>query len=464
MIMVSMDVEFFKKYFEENLSTIEKDYTEFLRFQTVSSDPTSLPHHCACANWLENRLKACGCTVEQWKGEISPPIVFASLRCSNPNAPTVLLYNHYDVQPVDPLKEWINNPFEARRENDIVYARGAQDNKGQCLYVLLALEALAKMQQLPCHIKYLIEGEEENGSASLTKIIKTKNKELAADFAMVIDAGMRNPELPAINLGTRGLVCLTVEIKGTTQDLHSGCEGGLAYNPLHAMASLLASLHHPDGSIAVPGFYDEVRMPSGDELSDLAITFNEKAWEHQFGQPPTGGETAFPPLVRNWLRPTLEINGIHGGYGGPGSKTVIPKEAIAKISCRLVPDQDPVATAKKVQSFILSSAPKGVTVTVTIHEGMGKATRASSSLPGIQALAKSLAQVWDKKPEFILDGASIPIISLLQEVSGGEVITWGVGLPTDHIHAPNERFDLARMERGFATLCVCLGLIGKIGR
>jgi acetylornithine deacetylase/succinyl-diaminopimelate desuccinylase-like protein len=229
------------------------------------------------------------------------------------------------------------------------------------------------------------------------------------------------------------------------------------------MVDLLFALRHKDGSIAVPGFYDEVRMPSSQETENLAQTFDETAWEKEFGQPPTGGERAYPHLARNWLRPTLEINGIHGGYGGPGAKTVIPREAIAKITCRLVPNQEALTTAKKVREYLLSLAPRGVTVDVVIHEGMGRATRTSVNAPGIRALGMALEAVWNTKPEYILDGASIPIIPLLEQASGGEIITWGVGLPTDHIHAPNERFDFKRMEQGFTALCIALQLLSKMG-
>ena len=458
--MVSATPEFFNTYFDDNRTSIEKAYLELLRFKTISSDPRALPQQEACASWLAKNLQASGCTVEVWRDE-GAPIVFGSIRSPHPDAPTVLLYNHYDVQPVDPLDEWASDPFEPKVEGDTVYARGAQDNKGQCMYSLLALKALGTFRTLPCHMKFIIEGEEENGSSSLTKLIRTKKKELAADYTMILDVGMMAPETPAINLGTRGLIALTLTIKGANQDLHSGVVGGLAYNPLHAMASMLAALRLPDGSIAVPGFYDEVRMPTEQELAAFSQTFDEKGWEKEFGQPPTGGEKRYPPLTRNWLRPTLEINGIHGGYGGPGSKTVVPKEAVAKITCRLVPDQDPMTIANRVKDFLLSIAPQGVTAEIHIHEGMGKATRSQSSTRGIKALEKALHQVWKRKPEFILDGASIPIIPLLQEASGGEIMAWGVGLPTDHIHAPNERFDFNRMKQGFVSLCLTIDLLSE---
>ena len=458
--MTTLNFDSFSTYFAENRSAIETMYADFLRFPTVSADPLSQPHMEACAKWLVEKLQASGCTVELWEAG-GAPIVFASIRSTKKDVPTVLIYNHYDVQPVDPIAEWSSDPFEATFEGDTVYARGAQDNKGQCLYVLLALEALKKGKELPCHLKFLIEGEEESSSTTLINIIGQKREQLRSDYTMIVDAGMRHRDTPAINLGTRGLTALTMTVKGANQDFHSGLQGGIAYNPLHALVALLASLRNDDGSIAVPGFYDGVCMPSSEDMRELSLIFDEKEWEEEYGQPPTGGEKAFSPLIRNWLRPTLEINGIHGGYGGSGSKTVIPREALAKITCRLVPNQDPLATAQKVKSFLLSHAPKGVTVEVMIHEGTGRATRNSRHSTGIQALGAAMRLVWNKEPEFILDGASIPIIPLLAEASGGETITWGVGLDTDRIHAPNERFDFTRMERGFLSLCLALELLGK---
>lgn len=458
--MVSTDLDDFKKYFSDHRPDIERRYRELLRFPTVSSLPEALADLEACAAWIADHFRRCGCTVEEWRAG-GAPVIYASLRSSDAKAPTVLIYNHYDVQPVDPLNEWTSPPFEMRVEGDRVYARGAQDNKGQLAYVLSALDMLCARKNLPCHLKFVVEGEEENGSASLTSIVADKHNELQADYVMIIDAGMRRPDVPAVNLGTRGLVNLTVTVTGTSHDLHSGIEGGIAYNPLHALVAMLAALRSPDGAIAIPGFYDAVVMPTAEEQARLALAFDEEAWERTYGQKPGGGERALSPLVRNWLRPTVEINGIHGGYGGPGSKTVIPKEAVAKLSCRLVPHQDPMTVGTMVREFLLSSVPVGVTADVVIHPGMGRATRTSPDAPGIKALARAMEMVWDVQPEYILDGASIPIIPMLQASSGGEVITWGVGLPTDRIHAPNERFDFGRMEKGLCTLLLTLGLLGN---
>ena len=453
-------LSFCKEFFASHRPAIEHTYLEFLKFPSVSADPAALPHIQACARWLADQFEQRGCTTELWD-ETGHPVVFASIRSSRPDAPIVLIYHHYDVQPVDPLSEWVSDPFQARIEGQTVYARGAQDNKGQCLFSLYALEALTQAGELPCHLKFVIEGEEEKGSASLMALLPKKRKELAADYAMAIDAGMPRMDTPAITLGTRGLVSFTMTVSGMKQDFHSGLMGGLVYNPLHALAALLASLRNPDGSIAVPGFYDRVRTPSPEMLQRLALTFDEQEFERECGQPATGGEIRYPPLVRCWLRPTLEINGIHGGYGGAGCKTVIPKEAIAKISCRLVPDQDPQAIARLVESFLLAHAPRGVRIDIVIDEGMAQATRASDTTPGFLALERAMRAVWDKSPERVFVGGSIPVVASLGEVSGAEVITWGVGLPSDLVHAPNEHFDFIRLELGLCTLCLAVAEMGN---
>jgi acetylornithine deacetylase/succinyl-diaminopimelate desuccinylase-like protein len=444
-----------KAFFQKNKAQIEQTFVKFLSFPTISADSSCHHHLEDCAEWLSSYLQKTGCTVELWKKN-GAPVVFATIASSKKDAPTLLVYNHYDVQPVDPIDEWHHDPFEAYIENETVYARGAEDNKGQCMYLLAALKAFQETGGVPCHLKILIEGEEESGSTALTTLLQEKEKELQSDYTMVIDLGMRNAKIPAITLGSRGLVSLTVHLQGTNQDLHSGAEGGLAYNPLHAMVSLLARLRNDDGSIAVPGFYDEVKEPKDEDLAVISLSMDTSEWQQQFGQAPTGGEKKFPPLVRNWLRPTLELNGVHGGYGGPGTKTVITKEAVAKISCRLVPSQEPMKIAKRVKEFLLKNVPEGISAEITIHDGMGEAVQTSPHALGVETLRKAMAEVWGKDPEYILNGASIPIMPLLRKYSGGELIPWGFGLPTDHIHAPNERFDFARIEKGFLTLCLAM--------
>lgn len=438
---------------------VEKLFLEYLSFRTVSSDPEAGPEHEKCASWLQSLLESFGASVEIWRSG-GAPVVFASI-AGKPGSPTLLIYNHYDVQPVDPISEWHTDPFTGKVAGDVVYARGAQDNKGQSLFVLLALHALQGTPP-PCHIKLLIEGEEENGSASLAGLLQEKRSSLQSDYTMIIDVGMRKRTTPAITLGMRGMVALTVTCTGPSTDLHSGLYGGVVENPLHALVDTLASLRKSDGSIAVPGFYDSVTMPSQEELALFNLTADEDDCRQNTGQPFGGGEVAFSPTVRNWLRPTLEINGIHGGYGGQGSKTVIPREAIAKITCRLVPNQDPQRIATLLKNHILARVPRGVSIDVTIHEGMGRAVRSSPHTPGVTALAQAMEKVWGTKPEFILDGASIPIAPLLQKASGGELLAWGIGLPTDRIHAPNEHVDLSRLEKGFHTLCDTIAFLGAL--
>lgn len=447
--------QYFKTYFEKNRKTIVETFNTLLRYKSISSDPECNEELVSCASFIQKYLQECGCTTELW-GENCPPIVFGKIDSDNPNAPTVLIYNHYDVQPVDPIEKWHSNPFSPTWKEGTVYARGSQDNKGQLMYVLTALKALATRKQLPCNLRFLIEGEEENGSATLEQFLPLKKDLLRADYTMIVDASARKPHVPAINVGCRGLVALTLTVDGTFSDLHSGMEGGLAYNPLHATVKMLSALRDDQGRIQVPHFYDDVAMPDEKDRLHLSLDFDEKEWEQLHGQKPTGGERDYSPLERNWFRPTLEINGIHGGYGGAGTKTVIPRTAVSKITCRLVPNQEPQAIAEKIKIFLEQIAPPGVTVSIYIHEGKGKAFRTSCQSRGITALQQAMQCVYQTDPELILDGATIPIIPALQEASSGEILLFGTGLPTDFIHAPNEHFDLERMEKGFLTICQSL--------
>jgi len=409
-----LQLDSLKERFKAKRKTFEKELKEFISFQTVSADPSYLPHFDTCSKWLEAKLKSMGAVAERWNKE-GHPIVFASFSSPKKDAPTLLLYNHYDVQPVDPIEEWESDPFTATVAGDNVRARGVSDDKGQFLFVLSAIE---EFSELPCNIKILIEGEEETASSALIEYCEKKKKDLKADYSMVLDLGMHKKEVPSIAIGTRGVTALSLTLRGANQDLHSGTYGGFAPNPLHAIAELLTTLHKEDGSVAVPGFYDGIKMPSDEERAKLCLSMNEKRWEEEFGQPPVGGEQKFSPLERSGLRPTLEINGISGGYTGPGIKTVIPREAKAKISCRLVPGQN-------------------------------------------LAVEKAMEMVWGKRPKRSAEGGSIPIIPILQEASQSDLISWGVGLPTDRIHAPNENISFEQLERGFLTLSLAIEILGQ---
>lgn len=453
-------IDKFKQLFTSSEKELEKIYFDFLRMPTISAEPEHRHDLRSCANWLEELLQGIGFQVEQWNKD-DAPIIFASNCEAGPSKPTILIYNHYDVQPVDPIELWKSSPFDPQKKDDVITARGAQDNKGQCFYALAALKALYQENgSFPLNIKLCIEGEEESGSASLAKELKKRSQELKADYLLILDVGMKNAHTPAITLGTRGLAAFTVEVEGSSIDLHSGVHGGIVHNPLHALAKILSDLRDDSGQIKVPGFYETVSTPTSQELSTISFTFDAQDLKDNFGALATGGEKKFSPLERAWLRPTLEINGITGGYGGPGSKTVIPAKAQAKLSCRLVPDQDPQQISLSIKNYIESLAPEGITVTCTIHAGMGRPVRTSPSSKIIQALASSCNKVYSTPVEYIYEGASIPIVAELQEVSQSEVALFGLGLATDNIHAPNEHFGWDRIKNGFLILCETLLQLG----
>lgn len=424
----TIKLEKLKKYFNDFKSEIIADYFTFLNFQSVSSEPQYKQDLLACVDWLKNLIEKMGFNVEIWptKGH---PTIFAYYEKAGPSQPTLLIYNHYDVQPVDPLNLWTSPPFEPTMHNGEVYARGAQDNKGQCYYVLLALKALlARDGTLPINIKLCIEGEEECGSAGLAEILNDKKNELKADYLAIVDLGMEKPNQPAITLGTRGIVTMDVEVHGTHTDLHSGAHGGIVFNPIHALVKLLSSLRDDSGKITIPGFYQDVKTLDDNDKARLSLTFDPHQYEKDFGAVPSGGEQDYSVLERGWLRPTIEINGINGGYSGQGFKTVIPAKASAKVSCRLVPDQDPEVIGRLVGDFLKSQAPKGTKVTVYIHPGNGTAIRGNINSKVVQAFAKAYEEVFKTPCDYIMAGGSIPIITKLTHVCGGEVIMIGLGL------------------------------------
>lgn len=445
-----------KTYFQQHQKQITDDYLTFLRFESISTDPAYAQQVQACADWLQNYLTKIGFDVQKWPTE-GHPTIFASYLRAGPDKPTLLIYNHYDVQPVDPLEEWETPPFEPTIRNGQVYARGAQDNKGQCFYTMQALKGLIDVTgTLPINIKLIIEGEEETGSNGLAKILSQKQKDLKADHLAIVDLGIPGPDEPTLTLGLRGLVTLDVSLVGSKTDLHSGCHGGVAYNPIHALVDLLAKLRDRTGKISVPGFYDNVLPVDEEEKRQLNLEFDLKKYENMFGIKPTGGEKTFSPAERNWLRPTLEINGVSGGYAGTGFKTVIPAKAHAKISCRLVPNQEPKKIGSLVANFLKENAPDGITVDVQVRPGGGPAIRSKATSKAAQAFAKAYTEVFGKTCGFIFEGASIPIVPELAATSQSDVVMLGLGLGDDLIHAPNEHFGLDRIEKGFLIMALAI--------
>lgn len=448
--------DYYKKHEEEAL----QDYFTFLRFQSVSSEPQYKQQMEACAQWVVEYLNKIGFTTQIWPTS-KYPVIYAFNIDAGPDKPTLLIYNHYDVQPVDPLEEWLSPPFEPTIREGEVYARGAQDNKGQCFYTLFAIKALMDLNgKLPINIKFCIEGEEECGSIGLSEILSKRKKELQADYLAIVDMGIRSPKAPAVTLGVRGIVTMDVEVTGTKTDLHSGSHGGIAYNPLHALVGILTKLRDKKGRIKVPGFYNQVEELDPVEKKRIAFEFDENEYISLFGAKPRGGEKDFSPQERAWTRPTIEINGISGGYSGEGFKTVIPSKAIAKLSCRLVPNQNPVKIGKKVAKFIEKNAPEGVEAKVHIHEGGGKAVRANPSSKVVQAFAKAYEDVFNAPCAFTYSGGSIPIVQQLSDISHSEIVLVGLGLPGDQIHAPNEHFGIDRIEKGFLVIAEAIKKLG----
>jgi acetylornithine deacetylase/succinyl-diaminopimelate desuccinylase-like protein len=452
--------EYYKKHEKEAL----EDYFKFLRFESISSEPQYKQQIEACSQWVVDYLNKMGFKTEVWPTS-GHPVIFASNMEAGPDQPTLLIYNHYDVQPVDPLEEWKSPPFEPTIRNGEVFARGAQDNKGQCFYTLLAMKAIKELDgKLPVNIKFCIEGEEECGSVGLSEILPKKKKELKADYLAIVDMGIRSPSSPAVTLGVRGIVSMDVEVKSTKTDLHSGSHGGIAFNPLHALIEILSKLRDKKGRIKVPGFYNQVQELSPEEKKRIAFDFDENEYISTFGAKPTGGEKNFPPMERAWTRPTIEINGINGGYSGAGFKTVIPAKAIAKVSCRLVPNQNPAKIGKRVAKFLERKAPAGVEVKVHIHPGGGNAVRANPSSKIVQAFANAYQEVFNAPCAFTYSGGSIPIIQELSDASQSEVVLMGLGLPDDMIHAPNEHFGIDRIEKGYLIIARTLEILANSGR
>ena len=451
-----------RKHLEDPRSAVLADYFELLRFATVGTDPARLKDCVQCAVWLRDWLKPLGFSAELIQAEGmagAPPVLFAE-RAGAPSTATVLFYGHYDVQPPDPLGEWRTSPFEPVLKDDgRVYARGAQDDKGQFFSFLCGLKALLEENAscpLPT-IKIVLEGQEESGSTALSRLLSREVRassgpdfpgRLKASVLCVCDTSAAADLRPAIVAGLRGVSHFTLRLEAAARDLHSGAYGGVAPNPAQGMAELLASLHGADGSIAVAGFCDRVAKPSDDELAAAeASAPSLEALEADIGCPPAGGEASLSPVARMSFRPTIEVNGIHTGYGGPGSKTVIPSSAIAKLSMRLVPDQRPDEVMELIEGHFRRNAPRGMKVFVEDVTGSAAGFRLPLASPVFRLAASVLEEIDERGPVFLWDGASIPVVSALRQVSGAAPLLVGWGQAQDRIHAPNESFGLNQFAR-----------------
>ena len=420
----------------------------FCAIPSVSTDPAYLPAMADAARFLCDHLAAIGLEHAAIRPTGGHPAVTADWLHAGA-APTLLIYGHYDVQPPDPLAGWLSPPFEPSLRDGRLYARGVSDDKGPVMVALTAIAALLATGTLRVNLRLLLEGEEEIGSRHLEAFVIAHAAELQADWVLSADGAMWRADLPSITVASRGLCALDVTLTGAAKDLHSGRHGGMVANPLAALARLIAGLHADDGAIAVPGFLDAVRpVTAATRMAMAAIPFDEAAYQAQVGAPALTGEAGYSALERNWLRPTLELNGLSGGYAGSGTKTVIPRAATAKITCRLVPDQDPAVIARLIEADLRRRCPAGVTLSVEHHAGHATPYAARDDHPGLALAELVLRDLDGQTPLRVRMGATIPIGEVFQRVLGLDTIFFSFSTADEDYHAPNEFFRLARWEAG----------------
>ncbi|GAB4374853.1 MAG: dipeptidase [Salibacteraceae bacterium] len=438
-------------YIDRNKDRFIEELFELLRIPSVSADSAFNSDVRKCAERVKEFLSDAGaeqCEVIETGGH---PVVYGE-KIIDPKLPTVLVYGHYDVQPADPLELWHTPPFEPEIRDGKIYARGAADDKGQFFMHVKALEYMVRQNVLPCNVKFMIEGEEEVGSANLGKFVDENRDRLSADIILVSDTSIISNDTPSITIGLRGLSYVEVEVKGPVKDLHSGVYGGAVDNPANVLCSMIAALKDADGRITIDGFYDNVVELSTEERELLAkAPFDEDQFKKELGIRNTRSEKGYTPMEGCSIRPTLDVNGIWGGYIGEGAKTVLPSKASAKISMRLVPNQDPDEITKKFTDHFLSIAPDTVQVKVTPHHG-GKPVVISMEDPGYKAASLAMRDTFRKEPLPERGGGSIPIIALFEEKLGLKSILMGFGLNSDDIHSPNEHFGVFNFLKGIETI------------
>lgn len=439
------------QYLEANNQRFLDELLDLLRIPSVSADSARNEDTFRCAEAVKSALLAAGCTHAEICKTKGHPIVYAE-RMVDPKLPTVLTYGHYDVQPPDPLDLWTSGPFDPVVRDGKIYARGACDDKGQVMMHVKALECMVQTQSLPCNVKFMIEGEEEVGSSNLGKFLKANKDKLKADIVLVSDTSMISMEHPSIETGLRGLAYMEVELTGPNRDLHSGVYGGAVANPITILAKMIASLHDKQNRVKVRGFYRDVVDLSPAERKALNdAPFDEAAYKRDLDVDALWGEEGYTTLERTGVRPTLELNGIWGGYTGEGAKTVLPSKAYAKISMRLVPNQDSRKIARQFTKHFERIAPPGVRVKVTeLHGGEPVVTPTDGK--AYQAAAKAIETTFGKKPIPTRGGGSIPIVALFEKVLGLKTVLMGFGLDSDNIHSPNEHYGLLNYYKGIETI------------
>ena len=440
-------------YCREHQQRFVAELIEACRIPSISADPAHAVDVARSAAHIAAAARDAGFTTVDILETGGHPAVFAE-RVVDADLPTALIYGHHDVQPADPLELWESPPFEPEVRDGILYARGAVDDKGQVWMHLKAVEAhLRTRGELPLNVRMIIEGEEESGSAHFDALVEREADRLRADVAVVSDTEIFAKGVPSLCTGLRGLAAIDVDVTGPARDLHSGLFGGAVVNPATALARIIASLHDDDGRVTVPGFYDAVLPASAAERGGFAtLPFDEATFlAAAGGAPATAGEAGWTTLERLWVRPTLEVNGIWGGYSGPGPKTIVPAHAHAKITCRLVPAQMPGVVAEQVAAAIRAAAPRGANVTATAHAG-GRPVVTPSDHPAVRAAARAMEHGFGRTPVLTRSGGTIPAPEAFARLLGMPSIMVGCGLPDDNIHAPNEHFDLDQYARGVRVI------------
>jgi acetylornithine deacetylase/succinyl-diaminopimelate desuccinylase-like protein len=435
------------QFAKDNRSRFRQELSDLVAIPTVSADSVNKPDILKGAQWLSEKLKRMGFTNIQTLDTGGHPMVFGEWMGAGPKAKTMLVYGHYDVQPADPIELWETEPFKATEKGDYLYARGTSDMKGQVIASMAAVEAAMQAGGMPVNVKFMLEGEEETGSPTLAQFIRNHADLFAGDFALNPDAGMLSPTQPTITYGLRGLVYFEVHITGPKMDLHSGFFGGAIRNPANELAKLIAGMHDADNRVTLPGFYDSVRPLDDEERAEFKrLPQNEEFYQSQSGVKELWGEKGYTALERVTGRPTLEVNGMLSGYTGEGPKTVLPAKAMAKISCRLVADQNPFEVEKQLNAYMKQNASPAVSWEVKLLSD-AVASISERDSKEVRAMAKAQETVWGVKPIFRREGGTIPVVGDLQAVLHMESLNVGSGMGDDRMHSPNERMHLPSWEK-----------------
>jgi len=448
-------------YAQENQGRFLEELIDFVSIPSISTDPLARPDILRAAGWLVDKLQDLGAKNVQIMPTPKHPVVYGEILEAGPGKPTVLVYGHYDVQPAEPLELWESPPFEPQCRGDYLYGRGASDMKGQMMTCFNAIQALEHTGGLGVNIKFLLEGEEEIGSPNLGQFVQDNRALLACDLAINPDTGMLGVEMPTITYGLRGLAYFEIRMSGPSQDLHSGLFGGTVHNPAQVLCELIAGMHDAQGRVTLPGFYDRVRAMDSDERKELArLPMGEAFYLEQTGVPALYGESGYTVTERVCGRPTLEVNGLLSGFTDEGQKTVLPAKSMAKISMRLVPDQDPEEVRQQMAKYLEAHTPPTVRWELIKHAGSFPSIT-DRQTPAVVAMSQAMEQVWGKRPVFKREGGSIPVVVHMQQHLGVESVVTGFGLPDDNLHAPNEKIHLPTFYRGIETMVRYFCILGE---